>query len=100
MWLLQRVDARGAMPDKESQTLSCTVGPRAGGQSVSKVVSIPFVIHGIGDGSAQNRNYYCWAPPPFCLPSLPNVTARDQISQAFPPYLHTASDQILEVGTA
>jgi len=32
---------------------------------------------------------------------LPDVTARDEISQAFPPpYLHTVSDQILEVGTA
>ena len=35
-------------------------------------------------------------------PCLPDVTARDQISQAFTLHIRirTASDQILEVGTA
>jgi len=31
---------------------------------------------------------------------LPDITAHDQISRAFLPILPTASDQILEVGTA
>ena len=41
------------------EDLSCTIGPRAGGQSVSKAVSIPSVVHSAFD-------------------------ARDEISQAFP----------------
>lgn len=39
---------------------------------------------------------FYWAPLPICLL---DVTTRDQISQAFPSYLHNASDPRLEVGT-
>jgi len=62
------------------------LSPRAGGQSISKAVSVPSVVHSARDGLTQNGIYYCRALLPVCLPS--------------PPYLHTVSNQILEVGKA
>ena len=56
------------------KNLSYTISSRAGGQSVSKTVSIPFVVLGTSDGLTQNVNYYCQAPPPMCLPQ--NVLMR------------------------
>jgi len=41
-----RVDIQGAVPDK---ALSCTISPSAGGQSISKAVSMLFVVHNTGD---------------------------------------------------
>ena len=49
------------------KALSCAIGPRAGGQSISKAVSIPSVVHSARDDLTPNRNYYCWAPPPVCV---------------------------------
>jgi len=60
----QKVDTWGAVPDQRNlEALSCTIGSRAGGQSVSKAVSIPSVVHSAFDGSTRNGNYYCRAPP-------------------------------------
>ena len=70
-WSRQKVDTWGAVPDEESRSpFTCTIGSRAGGQSVSKEVSIPSVVHSARDGSTRNGNYYCRAPPPVCLPSV------------------------------
>jgi len=69
----QKVDTWGRCPPRNLKALSCTIGPRAGGQSVSKSMSIPSVVHSARDCSTQNRNYYyraCTAPPPVCLPSV------------------------------
>jgi len=44
------------------------------------------------------RLFIRYYPP--CVYPLSDITAHDQISQAFPPILPTASDQILEVGMA
>jgi len=57
---------------KESRALSHTINPSAGGQSISKVASdsILVIVHISRDHSTQNNNYYCWAPPPVCLPSV------------------------------
>jgi len=41
---------------------TCIISLWAGGQSVHKTASILFVVHDARDGSAQNRNYYGWAP--------------------------------------
>ena len=57
----------GAVPYED---FSCTISPRAGDQSISKAVSISFVVHGTRDGLTQNGNYYCRAPPAVCLPSV------------------------------
>ena len=45
------------------EALSCTISPRAGGQSISKAVSIPSVVHSARDGSTRKRNYYCRVLP-------------------------------------
>jgi len=50
------------------EALSCTISPRVGGQSISKTASIPFIVHSTKDGSTQNWNYYCQAPPPCVYP--------------------------------
>ena len=63
-----RVDTRGVVPDKESQVLSCTINPSAGGQSFSKAVSILVIVHVTKDHSTRHDNYCCWALPPMCLP--------------------------------
>ena len=97
----QVLDTWGRCPMRNLKALSCAIGPRAGGQSISKAVSIPSVIHSARDDLTPNRNYYCWAPPQ-CVhhlsiwrnrtwPNLPGLP---------PLYLHTVSDQVLEVGTA
>ena len=65
----QRVDTRGWCPTR-LEALSCTIGPRAGGKSVSKAVSIPSLVHCARDGLTRKGNYYCRAPPPVCLPSV------------------------------
>ena len=73
---------------------SCTISPRAGSQNANKAASILLTVQGARDGSTRNRNYYCQAQPPVCnrmWPDLPGLR---------PPYSRTASDQILEVGTA
>jgi len=89
----QRVDTQGVVPD---EVLSCTIG----GQSVSKSASISSTIH---------RQYHAkWGilhlgTVPVCLPSIYLTLPRDQTSQASPPplpYLHTTSNQTLEVGMA
>jgi len=46
---------------KNLEALFCTISLRVGGQSISKAVSILFVIHGARDGLTRHRNYYCWA---------------------------------------
>jgi len=75
----QMVDTRGVVPDEESRSPFLYYHLRAGGQSVSKPVSIPSVFHSARDCSTQNGNYYCQAPPPVCLPSV------------YLTYLHTVS---------
>ena len=81
---LHQVDTRGAMPDEILEALSCTIRPRAEGQSMSKAASIPFIIHDTRNGSTRNGTYYGRAPPPVCC--LPDVIARDQIYQS-PPHI-------------
>ena len=94
----RRVDTSGAVPN---EARSCTVSPRVGGQSVSKAASIPFVVHDARDGLAQNGNCYCLAPLPCAYPlsTWHNHTQPD-IPGLSPPYLHTVSNQILEVRMA
>ena len=80
----QKIDTQGRCPTRNLEALSCTIGLRAGGQSISKAVSIPSVVHSTRNGSTRNGNYYCQAPPP-CVStvyhlSIPDVTTRDQIS--------------------
>jgi len=70
VWLRQKVDTQGVMPDEESRSPFCAIGQTAGGQSLSKAVSIPSVVHSDRDGLTRNGNYYCRAPPPVCLPSV------------------------------
>ena len=69
----QRVDTqgdRGQCLMKDLEALSFTISPKAGSQSVSKAVSILFVVLRARDNLTQNRNYYC------CPPSLlPRVSA-------------------------
>ena len=45
---------RGAMPDEDTEALSCTISPRAGGQSINKAASILFAVHDARDGSTRN----------------------------------------------
>ena len=81
----------GRCPIRNLEALSCTIGPKAGGQSVIKAMSIPSVVHSAKDSSTQNGNYCCRALPPApCVSNLPGL----------PPPYHTVSDQILEVETA
>ena len=47
--------------------------------------------------NARFASYTNWAPPPSCLPDIMNVTFSPRPS---PPFMHTASDQKLEAGTA
>jgi len=47
---------------KNLKALSCTISPRARGQT--------FVFHDDKDGLIQNRSYYSWILPPVCLPSV------------------------------
>jgi len=61
---------RQGSPMRNLEALSNTISLRAGGQSVSKAVSIPSVVHSARDGSTRNGNFYCRAPPPICLPSV------------------------------
>ena len=49
------------------------------------------------DGTRNGFKIVHQALPPTCLP---DITGHDQISRPAPQYLHTASDQILEVGMA
>jgi len=53
---------------KDLETLSCTVSLRAGGQSISKAASIPFIVDNTRDVSTQKGNYCYQATPPVCLP--------------------------------
>ena len=76
------------------EALFCTIGPMAGGQNISKAVSIPSFVRSARDGLTQNGNFYCRAPPPVCLPSVYLM----QLHVTRSP--RTVSDQILEVGTA
>jgi len=61
---------------------SCTIGPRAGSPSVSKVVSIPSVVQ--GQFNTKWELLLSDTAPRVSTICLPDVTARDQISQAFP----------------
>jgi len=38
------VDTKGAVPDKNLEALSCAISLRAGGQSICKAASIPFIV--------------------------------------------------------
>ena len=59
--------------------------------------SIPFVVHDAGTDRCETGII---TGPRVSTICLPDVIAHDQISHALipPPYLHTASDQILAVG--
>jgi len=85
----QRVDTQGVVPDEVLRLfLSCTISPRAGGQSTSKVVSISLFTT---PGLVQHEMGIIYVAAPCLLTlCLPDVTACDQISQAH--------NQILEVG--
>jgi len=54
-----------------------------GGQSVCKTASKPFIVCSYREGLTQNENYYDQVQPPVSTLCLPNITTRDQISQAF-----------------
>ena len=87
----QRVDRQEAVLDEVLKFfLSCTISRRAGGQSISKVASIPLFPT---PGLVQHEMGIIYVAAP-CLSTLCllDVTARDQISQAH--------NQILEVGMA
>ena len=88
------VTQRGQCLTENFKAFSCTNSLRAVGESISKAASIPFVIHVPGT--------VCSHPPCACVyclstwrhhmwPNLPGL---------LPPYLHTASNQRLEVGGA
>ena len=68
----------GRCPMKSLETLSYTVSLRAGGQSISKAASIPFIVDNSRDVSTQKGNYCYQAMPPVCLPFVylmpPHVT--------------------------
>ena len=65
---------------KNLKALFSAISSSAGGQSVSKAVSIPFVVHNPKDVLAQNRNYYGGTPPHVSTICLPEDIARDQIT--------------------
>ena len=52
------------------EALSCSISMRAGGQSVSKAVSILFIVHDARDSLTWKGNYYSQTPPSMCLPSV------------------------------
>ena len=80
------------------QHFTSSINTRDWGQSVSKATSIPFIVHDARDVSTWNRNYYCLALPPSVYPLS---TWCDRMRPNLPglpsPYLHNASDQVLEV---
>jgi len=49
------VDTRGQSPMKNFKAFSCSISLRAGDQSVSKVASIPFIIHMSGTVRCETR---------------------------------------------
>jgi len=64
------------------KALSCTISQRVGGQSVSKTVSIPFVVHGIRDMFNMKWELLLLvAASHVSTLCLLDVTALDQISQ-------------------
>jgi len=67
------------VPGEESQRLLCTI--RAGRQSINKAASILFIVYNARDGSTE----LLWSGTTFHESTLclPDVTAHDQISQAF-----------------
>ena len=71
---LRHVDRRqthgGQYPTRNLEAFSCIISPRAGGQSISKAVSIPSVVHSARDG----MGFITVALLPMCLPS-PSVFA-------------------------
>jgi len=83
---------------KNLKALFSTISPRAGGQSVSKATSIPFVVRNPKDVLSRNGKYYGGAPPPVYLPSVYLTTSH--MTRSPPPYLHTVSNQIVEVEVA
>jgi len=66
------------------EPLCCTIIPRAGGQSVSKAASIPFIVHDAKEDLTQNGNYSVGHCPHVSTICLPDVITHDHISQAFP----------------
>ena len=72
---------------KNLESLSCNITPRARGQSISNAVSISFIGH-----NTFNMNQEL-----LLLGTTPHVHVTRSLRPP-PPYLHTASDQILEVG--
>ena len=95
---VQMVDTWGVVPD---HAFSCTVSWRAGGQSISQAASILFVIH--VPGKVQYKMEIMIGHHPlsvYPLSTLRNHTCITKSARPSPPYLHTASDQRLEVGTA
>jgi len=74
----------GWCPVKNFEDLSCTVGPRAGGQSISKAVSI-LSISFIALGTVRHEMGITTVGHHPCVSTfcLPDVTAHDQIPLAF-----------------
>ena len=69
----QTVDTQEAV---DLKALSCNItGLEA--KSICEAASIQFVVH-------NAWNYYSWAPPPVCLPLVPDAIMLDQISHASP----------------
>jgi len=67
---------------KNLEALSCAISPRAGGQSISKAASIPFIVHEARDGLTRNGNYYFQAPPPVCLLSVYIMSGGDALQDS------------------
>jgi len=57
---------------KNLEALSCTISLKAGGQSISKAASIPFLVQKTRDGSMQKWELLLPGTTPyvsnFCLP--------------------------------
>ena len=47
---------------------------RAGGQSIRKVASIPFIVHNVRNSLTWNGNYYSWTLTPMVYLTSPHMT--------------------------
>jgi len=68
---------------KNLEALSCTISLSGGGQSFSKAASISLIINA-RDGYTRREVLRLGTAPCVSTICLPDVIARDQISQAFP----------------
>ena len=66
---------------KKFEALVSVISPTAGGWRVSMAVSILFTVHGTEDSQHKTEIIIVGHLSTLCLP---DVTACDQISQAFP----------------